>query len=244
MARPSDPLVLGRVIGEVIDPFIPTVRMAVTYNSHNLICNGQEFFPSAVVAKPRVEVQGGELRSFFTLVMTDPDVPGPSDPYLREHVHWIVTDIPGTTDASFGSRKRGGEVREPSAEHRDPPLRLRAVPAEAAAVGGGDAGGAGPLQHAVVRGGERPRAPGGGRLLQRAAGDGGAAAVYFDAQRETAVRRRAMPLINNATLNKKKQRGTDGRCWLALVVRCVERWLSLGVVGNAVVARSLYVSTR
>ncbi|KMZ72391.1 Terminal flower 1-like protein [Zostera marina] len=42
------------------------------------------------------------MRSFYTLIMTDPDVPGPSDPYLREHVHWIVTDIPGTTDASFG----------------------------------------------------------------------------------------------------------------------------------------------
>ncbi|KAJ6904405.1 CEN-like protein 2 [Populus alba x Populus x berolinensis] len=42
------------------------------------------------------------MRSFFTLVMTDPDVPGPSDPYLREHLHWIVTDIPGTTYASFG----------------------------------------------------------------------------------------------------------------------------------------------
>lgn len=22
--------------------------------------------------------------------MTDPDVPGPSDPYLREHLHWYV----------------------------------------------------------------------------------------------------------------------------------------------------------
>ncbi|XP_042407164.1 CEN-like protein 2 isoform X1 [Zingiber officinale] len=105
MARPSDPLVLGRVIGEVIDPFIPTVRMTVNYNSHNLVCNGQELFPSAVVAKPRVEVQGGELRSFFTLVMTDPDAPGPSDPFLREHVHWIVTDIPGTTDASFAGNE-------------------------------------------------------------------------------------------------------------------------------------------
>lgn len=24
----------------------------------------------------------------FLQVMTDPDVPGPSDPYLREHLHW------------------------------------------------------------------------------------------------------------------------------------------------------------
>lgn len=67
--------------------------------------------------------------------MTDPDAPSPSDPYLREHLHWyvshnvynssiiqililtismmynnvtnfmcirMVTDIPGTTDVSFG----------------------------------------------------------------------------------------------------------------------------------------------
>lgn len=70
MARLSNPLVLGRVIGEVIDSFSPTVEMTVTYNSDNLVFNGHEFFPSAVVAKPRVEVdQGGELRSFFTLVI-------------------------------------------------------------------------------------------------------------------------------------------------------------------------------
>lgn len=25
--------------------------------------------------------------------MTDPDVPGPSDPYLREHLHWYTQTI-------------------------------------------------------------------------------------------------------------------------------------------------------
>ncbi|KAK1277573.1 CEN-like protein 2 [Acorus gramineus] len=34
--------------------------------------------------------------------MTDPYSPGPSDPYLGEHLHWLLTDIPGSTDASFG----------------------------------------------------------------------------------------------------------------------------------------------
>ncbi|KAF8707283.1 hypothetical protein HU200_030292 [Digitaria exilis] len=71
MSRSVEPLIVGRVIGEVLDSFNPCVKMIVTYNSNKL-------------------------------VMTDPDVPGPSDPYLREHLHWIVTDIPGTTDASFG----------------------------------------------------------------------------------------------------------------------------------------------
>ncbi|CAN6270297.1 unnamed protein product [Urochloa humidicola] len=102
MSRVLEPLVMGKVIGEVIDNFNPTVKMTVTYNSNKQVFNGHEFFPSAVMSKPRVEVQGDDMRSFFTLVMTDPDVPGPSDPYLREHLHWIVTDIPGTTDASFG----------------------------------------------------------------------------------------------------------------------------------------------
>ncbi|THU44033.1 hypothetical protein C4D60_Mb02t03100 [Musa balbisiana] len=115
MARLSDPLAVGRVIGEVIDSFHPSVRMTVTYNSSKLVCNGHEFYPSAVVSQPRVEVQcGGDMRSFFTLVMTDPDVPGPSDPYLREHVHWIVTDIPGTPDASFGKEVVGYESPRPS----------------------------------------------------------------------------------------------------------------------------------
>ncbi|XP_008788083.1 protein SELF-PRUNING-like [Phoenix dactylifera] len=102
MARALEPLIVGRVIGEVLDSFNPSVKMVVAYNFNKVVCNGHEFYPSAVTSKPRVEVQGGDMRSFFTLVMTDPDVPGPSDPYLREHLHWIVTDIPGTTDASFG----------------------------------------------------------------------------------------------------------------------------------------------
>ncbi|WOL00841.1 CEN-like protein 2 [Canna indica] len=102
-SRMVEPLVIGRVIGEVLDSFYPSVKMCVTYNPNKLVLNGLELSPSAVSTKPRVEIQGGEMRTFFTLVMTDPDVPGPSNPYLREHLHWVVTDIPGTTDASFGT---------------------------------------------------------------------------------------------------------------------------------------------
>lgn len=68
MARVLEPLVVGKVIGEVIDNFNPTVKMTVTYSSNKQVFNGHEFFPSAVVSKPRIEVQGGDMRSFFTLV--------------------------------------------------------------------------------------------------------------------------------------------------------------------------------
>ncbi|KAK4780496.1 hypothetical protein SAY87_016602 [Trapa incisa] len=90
----SDPLVVGRrVVGDVIDSFAPTMRIAVIFSSNRQVFNGHELFPSWVTLKPKVEILGGDLRSFFTLIMIDLDVPGPSDPYLREHLHWYVLYI-------------------------------------------------------------------------------------------------------------------------------------------------------
>jgi len=65
----SEPLVVGRVIGDVIDHFTANVKMTVTYQSNRKqVFNGHELFPSAVTHKPKVEVHGGDMRSFFTLV--------------------------------------------------------------------------------------------------------------------------------------------------------------------------------
>ncbi|RDX91048.1 Protein CENTRORADIALIS, partial [Mucuna pruriens] len=113
MARMStDPLIIGRVIGDVLESFTPTIKMSVTYNKTQ-VYNGHELIPSTVTTRPRVEIDGDDMRSFFTLIMTDPDVPGPSDPYLREHLHWMVTDIPGTTNASFGNVLVSYEMPKP-----------------------------------------------------------------------------------------------------------------------------------
>lgn len=69
MARMMDPLTLGRVVGDVVDPFTPTIRMIVTYKyPEKRVLNGNELYPSAVASMPRVEIEGGDLRSFFTLV--------------------------------------------------------------------------------------------------------------------------------------------------------------------------------
>ncbi|XP_043687508.1 CEN-like protein 1 [Telopea speciosissima] len=113
MSRPLVPLTVGRVVGEVVDSFTPSVKMNVTYNSSKQVCNGHEFMPSAITTRPRVEIGGVDMRTFYTLIMTDPDAPGPSDPYLREHLHWIVTDIPGTTYASFGKEIMEYEIPKP-----------------------------------------------------------------------------------------------------------------------------------
>lgn len=63
----TDPLVIGRVIGDLVDDFTTTMKMSVTYNTKQ-VYNGHEFFPSSLTTKPKVQIHGGDMRSFFTLV--------------------------------------------------------------------------------------------------------------------------------------------------------------------------------
>ncbi|NP_001106249.1 ZCN10 protein [Zea mays] len=100
MARFVDPLVVGRVIGEVVDLFVPSVSMTVAYGPKD-ISNGCLLKPSATAAPPLVRISG-RRDDLYTLIMTDPDAPSPSDPTMREYLHWIVTNIPGGTDANKG----------------------------------------------------------------------------------------------------------------------------------------------
>nr|BAL70256.1 centroradialis [Rhododendron x pulchrum] len=174
MARKSDPLVVGRVIGDVVDNFFASVKMSVTYTSNKKVCNGHELFPSAVTLQPRVEVHGGDLRSFFTLIMTDPDVPGPSDPYLKEHLHWIITDIPGTTDSSFGKEAVKYEMPMPNIGiHRYVFVLFKQKRRLLAVTGSTSRDGFSTRRFAEENGLGLP-----------------VAAVFFNAQRETASRRR------------------------------------------------------
>ncbi|THG06768.1 hypothetical protein TEA_014108 [Camellia sinensis var. sinensis] len=127
MPRDRDPLVVGRVIGDVLDPFTRSISLRVTYSSRE-VTNGCELRPSQVVIQPRVDIGGDDLRTFYTLVMVDPDAPSPSDPNLREYLHcanlfiyvslnWtsrLVTDIPATTGASFGQEVVCYESPRPS----------------------------------------------------------------------------------------------------------------------------------
>ncbi|KAH0921795.1 hypothetical protein HID58_021813 [Brassica napus] len=86
MAASVDPLVVGRVIGDVLDMYIPTANMSV-YVGPKHITNGCEIKPSAAVKPPKVNISGNP-DELYTLVMTDPDAPSPSEPNMREWVHW------------------------------------------------------------------------------------------------------------------------------------------------------------
>lgn len=69
MARIIEPLTVGRVVGEVVDMFSPSVRMNVIYNSNKQVANGHELMPSVIATKPRVEIGGDDLRTAYTLVI-------------------------------------------------------------------------------------------------------------------------------------------------------------------------------
>ena len=69
MARKTiESLIVGRVVGEVVDAFTPSVKMIVTYNSNKQVSNGHEIMPAVLLSKPHVDVGGEGLRAAYTLV--------------------------------------------------------------------------------------------------------------------------------------------------------------------------------
>ena len=67
MPRERDPLVIGRVVGDVLDPFTRNISLRIMYGGRE-VTNGKEFKPSALVNQPRAMVGGYDLRTFYTLV--------------------------------------------------------------------------------------------------------------------------------------------------------------------------------
>lgn len=68
MSRLIEPLSMGRVVGDVVDIFTPTVKLNVIYNSNKRVSNGHELMPAVIVSRPRAEVGGDDMREAYTLV--------------------------------------------------------------------------------------------------------------------------------------------------------------------------------
>ncbi|XP_047950214.1 protein FLOWERING LOCUS T-like isoform X1 [Salvia hispanica] len=107
-------LVVSSVVGDVLEPFTATTDLRA-YCDGRIIINGCRLRPSQVRDRPRVEIGGcDDFRTFYTLIIVDADSPSPSNPYLKEYLHWLVTDIPGNTDASFGREIISYESPQPA----------------------------------------------------------------------------------------------------------------------------------
>lgn len=67
MASYVDPLVVERVIGDVVDMFVPSATMSVYYNSKH-VTNGCNLRPSLTDDPPRILMSSLNLSDFYTLV--------------------------------------------------------------------------------------------------------------------------------------------------------------------------------
>ncbi|XP_051129022.1 protein HEADING DATE 3A-like [Andrographis paniculata] len=114
MARERNPLVVSGVVGDILDPFAAVTDLRLFTDGGRMVFSGASFRPSQVAAAPRVEIGGEDFRTFYTLVMVDADSPTPADPYFRAYLHWLVTDIPGSTGASYGNEIVSYEGPQPS----------------------------------------------------------------------------------------------------------------------------------
>ncbi len=63
-----NPLVVGRVIGDILDPFESTIPLLVTYGNRN-VTNGSELKPSQVANQPQVIIGVNDPTTFYTLVI-------------------------------------------------------------------------------------------------------------------------------------------------------------------------------
>ncbi|XP_020162799.1 protein FLOWERINGUS T-like [Aegilops tauschii subsp. strangulata] len=113
MPKSRDPLIVGGIVGDVVDYFDASARLRVLYGNREITV-GSELRPSQVANQPTVHITG-RAGSFYTLVMVDPDVPRPSDPCEREYLHWFVTDIPEGGDVGRGTEVVAYEKPQPMA---------------------------------------------------------------------------------------------------------------------------------
>jgi len=87
-----DPLVVGSIVGDIVDYFEASALLRVIYGGRELTC-GSELRPSQVAGEPTAHITGGRdgrPPAFYTLVMLDPDAPSPSNPTKREYLHWYL----------------------------------------------------------------------------------------------------------------------------------------------------------
>lgn len=70
MVRSIDPLVVGRVIGDVLDMFVPVADFRVQYGTKHIF-NGCEIKPSLAIERPIVQISGiPSTDNHYSLVCT------------------------------------------------------------------------------------------------------------------------------------------------------------------------------
>lgn len=67
MSMSRDPLVVGNIVGDIVDHFAPSALLRVFYNNREMT-SGSELKPSQVANEPTVQIAGRVGRALYTLV--------------------------------------------------------------------------------------------------------------------------------------------------------------------------------
>lgn len=94
----------SRIIPDLIDRVAgaSAAELDVAYHG-KAVQSGELIAPKDAASTPKATIKGGSEGGLFTLICTDPDPPDPANPKMKEWLHWVVTNIPGTGDASKGN---------------------------------------------------------------------------------------------------------------------------------------------
>lgn len=92
-------LTTDQVVGDVIDSQ-PNSEVRVKYPSDVEVMQGNELKPKQVKDLPTFEFET-KPDKLYTIMMVDPDAPSRAEPKLREILHYMVVNVPGS-DVSKG----------------------------------------------------------------------------------------------------------------------------------------------
>jgi len=84
--------VFSDVLGKA---FQPTVHLKIQYNNE-LVYLGNHLPTELCQERPVVELGVSDPNTFWTLLLVDPDVPSNIDPNMKDWVHWLIGNIPGS----------------------------------------------------------------------------------------------------------------------------------------------------
>ncbi|KAK9841768.1 hypothetical protein WJX81_001699 [Elliptochloris bilobata] len=71
------------------------VRLNISYGSINFHTSTGRLTLAQTANAPSVHVMGGPNGALYSLALSDPDAPIPTNPSAREWLHWLVINAPG-----------------------------------------------------------------------------------------------------------------------------------------------------
>jgi len=107
-----DRLLEQEIVPDVLGKLPTTASLHIQYSDSNHVNFGNQL-KIQDVENPPISLNweddaDPDPNSFYTICLTDPDAPSRSDPKMRERVHWLVGNIPGT--GKSWKEKEGDEL--------------------------------------------------------------------------------------------------------------------------------------